>query len=96
MLCPHVPMFCLHVPMLSACHALPPQDILAPLLHVNELRRHGVTLHMLLDAERQPIPDVPAVYFVQVLQLIAADCCGLPLTDTAMQADIACKRRLGS
>lgn len=42
------------------------QDILAPLLHVNELRRHGVTLHMLLDAERQPIPDVPAVYFVQV------------------------------
>lgn len=46
-----------------ACHAL--QDILAPLLHVNELRKHGVTLHMLLDAERQPIPDVPAVYFVQ-------------------------------
>ena len=42
------------------------KDILAPLLHVNELRRHGVTLHMLLDAERQPIPDVPAVYFVQV------------------------------
>jgi hypothetical protein len=41
------------------------QDILAPLLHVNELRRHGVTLHMLLDSDRQPIPDVPAVYFVQ-------------------------------
>ena len=41
------------------------QDILAPLLHVNELRRHGVTLHMLLDTDRQPIPDVPAVYFVQ-------------------------------
>ncbi len=43
----------------------PLQDILAPLLHVNELRKHGVTLHMLLDAERQPIPDVPAIYFVQ-------------------------------
>jgi hypothetical protein len=41
------------------------QDILAPLLHVNELRRHGVTLHLQLDAERQPIPDVPAIYFVQ-------------------------------
>ncbi|KAL4448182.1 hypothetical protein ABPG75_005401 [Micractinium tetrahymenae] len=41
------------------------KGILAPLLHVNELRKHGVTLHMLLDAERQPIPDVPAVYFVQ-------------------------------
>ncbi|PSC71004.1 SEC1 family transport SLY1-like [Micractinium conductrix] len=40
------------------------KDILAPLLHVNELRRHGVTLHLLLDADRQPIPDVPAVYYV--------------------------------
>lgn len=52
----------------EGCHrcCLVVQDILAPLLHVNELRRHGVTLHMLLDAERQPIPDVPAVYFVQV------------------------------
>jgi len=41
------------------------QNILAPLLHVNELRRHGVTLHMLLYSDRQSIPDVPAVYFVQ-------------------------------
>lgn len=45
-------------------HCLGAQDILAPLLHVNELRRHGVTLHLLLDADRQPIPDVPAVYYV--------------------------------
>lgn len=71
-------------PPLRACNAspatcLPPlQDILAPLLHVNALRRHGVTLHMLLDAERQPIPDVPAVYFVQVgpaAGLLDSDCC---------------------
>jgi len=41
------------------------KDILAPLLHVNELRRHGVTLHMLIESDRQPIRDVPAVYFVQ-------------------------------
>lgn len=41
------------------------KDIVAPLLHVNELRRHGVTLHLLLDSDRQPIPDVPAVYFVE-------------------------------
>lgn len=41
------------------------KDVLAPLLHVDELRKHGVTLHMLLDADRQPIPDVPAVYYVQ-------------------------------
>lgn len=54
------------VPDPAAAAAWLPQDILAPLLHVNELRKHGVTLHMLLEAERQPIPDVPAVYFVQV------------------------------
>lgn len=30
-----------------------------------ELRKHGVTLHMLLETERQAIPDVPAVYYVQ-------------------------------
>eukprot|EP00775_Hariotina_reticulata_P012398 gene12398-12533_t len=41
------------------------KDIIAPLLRVNELRSQGVTLHLLLEAERQPIPDVPAVYFVQ-------------------------------
>lgn len=40
------------------------KDIVAPLLRVNELRRHGVTLHLLLESEREPIPDVPAIYFV--------------------------------
>lgn len=38
---------------------------MAPLLRVNELRKQGVTLHLMLEAERQPIPDVPAVYFLQ-------------------------------
>ena len=32
---------------------------------LDELRRHGVTLHLRLDNERQPIHDVPAVYFVR-------------------------------
>eukprot|EP00879_Flechtneria_rotunda_P018857 GHRR01019794.1.p1 GENE.GHRR01019794.1~~GHRR01019794.1.p1 ORF type:complete len:638 (+),score=249.45 GHRR01019794.1:780-2693(+) len=41
------------------------KDVIAPLLRVNELRSQGVTLHLLLEAERQQIPDVPAVYFVQ-------------------------------
>lgn len=40
-------------------------DIIAPLVRVDELRRHGVTLHLKLENERQPIADVPAVYFVQ-------------------------------
>lgn len=40
------------------------KDIVAPLLRVSELRSQGVTLHLLLEAERQPITDVPAVYFM--------------------------------
>lgn len=60
---------------LPACLPVRPQDILAPLLHVNELRKHGVTLHLLLDSERQPIPDVPAVYFVEVRRTAACRDC---------------------
>ncbi|KAF8065561.1 SLY1 [Scenedesmus sp. PABB004] len=41
------------------------KDVIAPLLRVAELRAQGVTLHLLLEQERQPISDVPAVYFVQ-------------------------------
>lgn len=44
------------------------RDIIAPLLRVAELRDAGVTLHMMLHASRHPIPDVPAVYFVQPTQ----------------------------
>ena len=39
-------------------------EIITPLVKVHELRRHGVTLHLLLENDRQPIGDVPAVYFV--------------------------------
>ncbi len=53
------------------------KDVIAPLLRVNDLRRHGVTLHLMLESERQPIPDVPAVYLVQPtapnMERIAAD-----------------------
>ncbi|TYZ68314.1 hypothetical protein PybrP1_006755 [[Pythium] brassicae (nom. inval.)] len=41
------------------------RDIISPILKLHELRRKGVTLHMLLDAERDAIPDVPAIYFVE-------------------------------
>lgn len=44
------------------------KDIVAPLMRVSELRSQGVTLHLLLESERQPITDVPAVYFVQPTQ----------------------------
>ncbi|CAE1330622.1 SCFD1 [Acanthosepion pharaonis] len=40
------------------------QDIISPLLNVKELRDLGVTLHLLLHTDRDPIPDVPAIYFV--------------------------------
>uniref|UniRef100_A0A1A8KDF3 Sec1 family domain-containing protein 1 n=2 Tax=Nothobranchius kuhntae TaxID=321403 RepID=A0A1A8KDF3_NOTKU len=40
------------------------QDIISPLLSVKELRDMGITLHLLLHSDRDPIPDVPAVYFL--------------------------------
>ena len=40
------------------------QDVISPLLKVNELRESGITVHLPLDKERYPISDVPAVYFV--------------------------------
>ena len=47
------------------------RDLLAPLMRVNDLRKHGVTLHLMLESERQPIPDVAAVYLMQVTLLDA-------------------------
>jgi sec1 family domain-containing protein 1 len=42
------------------------RSIISPILSVQQLRRRcGVTLHLLLHSDREPIPDVPAVYFVQ-------------------------------
>ncbi|WAQ87115.1 hypothetical protein PtA15_8A16 [Puccinia triticina] len=40
------------------------QDVLATTLRVQDLRELGVTLHMQLNADRPPLPDVPAVYLV--------------------------------
>ena len=54
------------------------RGIISPLLSVSQLRSLGVTLHLLLHSDREPIPDVPAVYFVQPteenLSVIARDC----------------------
>lgn len=44
------------------------QNILSPLIHVKDLRKHGVTLYFLIDKDRKPVLDVPAVYFVQPSQ----------------------------
>ncbi len=41
------------------------QDILAPVLSVKCLRDEGVTLHLYLMSERDPVPEVPAIYFCQ-------------------------------
>lgn len=41
----------------------PCRSIISPILSVQQLRRVGVTLHLLLTAEREAIADVPAVYF---------------------------------
>ncbi|CAG9861729.1 unnamed protein product [Phyllotreta striolata] len=39
------------------------QDIISPLISVRELRELGVTLFVQLHSERDPIPEVPAIYF---------------------------------
>jgi hypothetical protein len=56
----------------------PCRTIISPILSVSQLRSRGVTLHMLIDSDRDPIPDVPAVYFVEPtrenLAIIAQDC----------------------
>ncbi|KXS21864.1 Sec1-like protein [Gonapodya prolifera JEL478] len=41
------------------------QDVISPLLKVNQLRERGITVHMPLNSERQPIPEVPAVYLIE-------------------------------
>eukprot|EP01031_Cornospumella_fuschlensis_P048788 gene48788-59738_t len=41
------------------------RDIISPLLNVGALRQKGVTLHLLLHADREAIPDAPAVYFIR-------------------------------
>ena len=41
------------------------RELVAPLLRVQDLRKHGVTLHLALESDRQPIPDVPAIYLMQ-------------------------------
>ena len=41
------------------------RDIISPLLNVQSLRNKGVTLHLLLNSEREQISDAPAVYFMK-------------------------------
>ena len=53
------------------------RDIISPLCNVGELRKQGVTLHMLISSKRDPVPDVSAIYFVapteENVKLIAKD-----------------------
>lgn len=41
------------------------QAVISSVLRVNDLLRCGVTVHALISATRSPLPDVPAVYFVE-------------------------------
>jgi sec1 family domain-containing protein 1 len=54
------------------------RSIISPILSVQQLRKRGVTLNLLLNTDREPIPDVPAIYFIRPtkenLVLIAQDC----------------------
>lgn len=41
------------------------KEVVAPLLRIGGLRNHGVTLHLNIENDRQPVADVPAVYFLE-------------------------------
>ncbi|KAI9881523.1 MAG: Vesicle trafficking between the ER and Golgi [Pleopsidium flavum] len=53
------------------------RDVISSILRVNDLRALGVTIHLNINAQRHPIPDVPVVYLLEPtstnLQLIASD-----------------------
>jgi hypothetical protein len=54
------------------------RDVISPLMNIAALRQRGVTLHLLLHVDREPIPDAPAVYFCRPteanIKRIAEDC----------------------
>ena len=56
----------------------PSRSIISPLFTVPTLHSKGVTLHMLINSHRDPIPDVPAIYFVKPtkenIDIIIEDC----------------------
>ncbi|KAJ6157643.1 Sec1-like protein [Penicillium chermesinum] len=41
------------------------RDVISSVLRVNDLRAWGVTIHLNINAQRYPIPDVPVVYFLE-------------------------------
>lgn len=41
------------------------QAVISSILRVNDLLRCGITVHAIISAQRSPLPDVPAIYFVE-------------------------------
>lgn len=41
------------------------RNVISPVLQVSDLRSMGVTLHVSIAANRQPIPDVDAIYLIE-------------------------------
>ncbi|KAJ5998458.1 Sec1-like protein [Penicillium sp. IBT 35674x] len=41
------------------------RDVISSVLRVNDLRAWGITIHLSINSQRYPIPDVPVVYLVE-------------------------------
>ncbi|KAJ5707511.1 Sec1-like protein [Penicillium malachiteum] len=41
------------------------RDVISSVLRVNDLRTWGITIHLNINSQRYPIPDVPVVYLVE-------------------------------
>lgn len=39
--------------------------VVSSVLRVNDLLRCGITIHLMINAKRSPLPDVPLIYFVE-------------------------------
>ena len=51
-------------------------DMVSVLFHVADLRKHSITLMLMIEADRQAVPDAPAIYFVQVPPRVCRMCAG--------------------
>ncbi|KAJ5111519.1 hypothetical protein N7532_002054 [Penicillium argentinense] len=56
------------------------RDVISSVLRVNDLRAWGITIHLNINSQRYPIPDVPVVYLVEPneanIQAITRDLAG--------------------
>lgn len=74
------------------------KGIIAPLLNLADLRKQGITLVLDLERQREAIPDVPAVYFIQAsestIQAVSKDVAAGLYDSFHLNLALSCSRPL--